>query len=67
VPACSSSRRPGSVSATLLVVRDSNVTPRRASSYRTDWLRAEEEIPGSDAVTAGFDRLAWAGASWPTP
>ncbi len=44
-PAVSSRRRPASVSATLREVRPRSVTPRRASSCRTDWLSAEVDTP----------------------
>jgi hypothetical protein len=40
-PEVSSSRCPVSVSATVREVRVSSVTPRRASSCRTDWLSAD--------------------------
>lgn len=49
-PAFSSRRCPASVSATLREVRASSVTPRRVSSWRTDWLRAEVETPRSLAA-----------------
>ena len=57
-PACSSSRWPASVGVTFRDVRDSNVTPSRVSSWRTDWLSAEVETPNSRAAAAKLWRRA---------
>ena len=59
-PAFSSRRCPASVSATVREVRMSNVTPRRTSSCRTDWLKAEVETPRSLAAPAKLWRRATA-------
>src|SRR5882672_7411762 len=59
-PACSKRRLPAAVSATLRVVRESNVTPSFASSWRTAWLSADGEIPSSDAALAKLRRRATA-------
>ena len=55
-PAFSSRRCPASVSATVRDVRVSSVTPRRASSCRTDWLSAEVDTPRCLAAAA---KLRW--------
>src|SRR6266571_9401754 len=57
-PACSSSRCPASVSATLREVRVKSDTPSRASSWRTDWLSAEGDTPSSRAAAAKLRRRA---------
>jgi len=48
------------VSATLRVVRESNVTPSFAPAGGTAWLSADGEIPSSDAALAKLRRRATA-------
>src|SRR6202048_3729951 len=59
-PRRSSNPPPASVSAALRVVRKRRTVPSRASSWRTDWLRAEGEIPNSAAAAAKLRRRATA-------